>query len=129
MHKIGQRIKERRKELDMTADELGRRIGKNRATVYRYENGDIENLPIDVLKPIAKALDVAPQYLMGWDADTEEASEKVEPTVDFLVMLGDDVIAVVETMSSLSPKSREELKQFAEFLKGKDELKKESKND
>lgn len=125
MHKIGQRIKERRKELDMTADELGRRIGKNRATVYRYENGDIENLPIDVLKPIAKALDVAPQYLMGWDADMEEASEKAEPTVDFLVMLGDDVMAVVETMSSLSPKSREELMQFAEFLKSKEE----SKND
>lgn len=129
MHKIGQRIKERRKELDMTADELGRRIGKNRATVYRYENGDIENLPIDVLKPIAKALDVAPQYLMGWDADMEKASEKAEPTVDFIVELDDDVKAVVETMSSLSPKSREELKQFAEFLKGKDELKKESKND
>lgn len=125
MHKIGQRIKERRKELDMTADELGRRIGKNRATVYRYENGDIENLPIDVLKPIAKALDVAPQYLMGWDADMEETSEKAEPTVDFLVMLGDDVMAVVETMSSLSPKSREELMQFAEFLKSKEE----SKND
>lgn len=124
MHKIGQRIKERRKELDMTADELGRRIGKNRATVYRYENGDIENLPIDVLKPIAKALDVAPQYLMGWDADMEGASEKAEPTVDFLVMHDDDVMAVVETMSSLTPKSREELKQFAEFLKKKEESKK-----
>ena len=129
MHKIGQRIKERRKELDMTADELGRRIGKNRATVYRYENGDIENLPIDVLKPIAKALDIAPQYLMGWNIDTEATSKKTEPTVDFLVTLGDDEKYMVEVMSSLSPKSREELKQFAEFLQGKDELKKESKND
>lgn len=129
MHKIGQRIKERRKELDMTADELGRRIGKNRATVYRYENGDIENLPIDVLKPIAKALDIAPQYLMGWNIDTEETSKKANPAVDFILLHDDDVMAVVETMSSLSPKSREELKQFAEFLKGKDELKKESKND
>ena len=86
MHKIGQRIKERRKELDMTADELGRRIGKNRATVYRCENGDIENLPIDVLKPIAKALDIAPQYLMGWNIDTEATSKKTEPTVDFALL-------------------------------------------
>lgn len=124
MHKIGQRIKERRKELDMTADELGRRIGKNRATVYRYENGDIENLPIDVLKPIAKALDIAPQYLMGWNIDTEATSKKAEPTVDFLVMLGDDEKYMVEVMSSLTPKSREELKQFAEFLKKKEESKK-----
>lgn len=125
MHKIGQRIKERRKELDMTADELGRRIGKNRATVYRYENGDIENLPIDVLKPIAKALDIAPQYLMGWNIDTEATSKKTEPTVDFLVTLGDDEKFMVEVMSSLSPKSREELMRFAEFLKSKEE----SKND
>ena len=124
MHKIGQRIKERRKELDMTADELGRRIGKNRATVYRYENGDIENLPIDVLKPIAKALDVAPQYLVGWDADMEEASEKAEPTVDFIVKLDDDVKALIEYKSFLSPESWNDLKQFAEFLKKKEESKK-----
>ena len=129
MHKIGQRIKERRKELDMTADELGRRIGKNRATVYRYENGDIENLPIDVLKPIAKALDIAPQYLMGWNIDTEATSKKAEPTVDFLVMLGDDEKYMVEVMSSLSPKSREELKRFAAFLKKEEKLEEESKND
>ena len=125
MHKIGQRIKERRKELDMTADELGRRIGKNRATVYRYENGDIENLPIDVLKPIAKALDIAPQYLMGWNIDTEATSKKTEPTVEFALLHDGDVMTVVEAMSSLSPKSREELMQFAEFLKSKEE----SKND
>ena len=124
MHKIGQRIKERRKELDMTADELGRRIGKNRATVYRYENGDIENLPIDVLKPIAKALDIAPQYLMGWNIDTEATSKKTEPTVDFALLHDGDVMTVVEVMSSLSPKSREELMQFAEFLKSKEESKK-----
>lgn len=38
--KVGQRIKDRRKALKMSADELGAKIGKNRATVYRYENGD-----------------------------------------------------------------------------------------
>ena len=36
---IGQRIKERRKELKMSADELGQRLGKDRSTIYRYENG------------------------------------------------------------------------------------------
>ena len=70
---VGQRIKQRRKELGLSADELGKRIGKNRATVFRYENGDIEKLPIDVLKPIAEALLTTPQALMGWE---EEANEK-----------------------------------------------------
>lgn len=69
---VGQRIKQRRKELGLSADELGKRIGKNRATVFRYENGDIEKLPIDVLKPIAEALLTTPLALMGWEDEEEQ---------------------------------------------------------
>ncbi len=65
---IGQRIKARRKELCMTADELGRRLGKDRSTIYRYEKGDIENMPLDILEPIAAVLNTTPAHLMGWDA-------------------------------------------------------------
>ena len=45
---IGMRIKERRKEMKMSADELGAKLGKDRSTIYRYEKGDIENLPLDI---------------------------------------------------------------------------------
>ena len=64
---IGDRIKDRRKYLKMSADELGKRLGKDRSTIYRYEKGDIENLPLDILEPIAEALGTTPQYLMGWE--------------------------------------------------------------
>ena len=64
---VGERIRERRKELNISVDELATRLNKNRTTVYRYEKGDIENLPIDVLDPLAKALETTPAYLMGWD--------------------------------------------------------------
>lgn len=64
---VGKRIKERRNELHMSVDEMAVKLNKNRATIYRYEKGDIENLPIDILEPLAKALDTTPQYLMGWD--------------------------------------------------------------
>jgi transcriptional regulator with XRE-family HTH domain len=64
---IGQRIKGRRKELKMSADELANKLGKDRSTIYRYEKGDIENLPLDILEPIASALSTTPQYLMGWE--------------------------------------------------------------
>ncbi len=64
---IGNRIKAKRKELNMSVDELAKQLGKDRSTVYRYEKGDIEKLPIDILEPIAKALDTTPQYLMGWE--------------------------------------------------------------
>ena len=64
--RIGERIKQRRLELGYTADALAKLLNKNRATIYRYENGDIENMPIDVLEPLAKALNTTPAYLMGW---------------------------------------------------------------
>lgn len=70
---VGQRIKQRRKDIGMSADKLGEMIGKNRSTVFRYENGDIENMPLDVIVPIAQALLTTPEYLMGWD-DEEKAT-------------------------------------------------------
>lgn len=62
---VGKRIRERRKELNISVDELAKKLNKNRTTVYRYEKGDIENLPMDILGPLAKALDTTPAYLMG----------------------------------------------------------------
>ena len=60
---IGNAIRTRRKELKMSVDELAKRIGKNRSTIYRYESGDIENIPFELLLAIAKALDISPRQL------------------------------------------------------------------
>lgn len=67
---IGNRIKQRRLELALTVDDLADLIGKSRATIYRYENGDIENMPTTILEPLASALHTTPAYLMGWDNQT-----------------------------------------------------------
>lgn len=72
--RIGERIKQRRLELGYTADALAKLLNKNRATIYRYENGDIENMPIDVLEPLAKALNTTPAYLMGWQEPHQGSS-------------------------------------------------------
>lgn len=74
--KVGEKIKLRRKELGMSADKLGEIIGKNRATIFRYEKGDIENLPLDILEPIAQALLISPQALMGWEEQEKTATQK-----------------------------------------------------
>ena len=68
---IGERIKLRRQQLGLTVDQLADRLGKNRATVYRYESNEIENLPLSILEPLAKSLGVSPAYLMGWEVPAE----------------------------------------------------------
>ena len=72
---IGKRIKSRRKELKISADELAKAIGKDRSTIYRYENGDIEHIPMELLMPIAKALKTSPKQLIAsckkWEIDLD----------------------------------------------------------
>ena len=53
---IGQRIKNRRLYLGLSVDEVALKLGKNRATIYRYEKDDIKDLPITVLEPLANVL-------------------------------------------------------------------------
>lgn len=63
----GDLIKARRKEIAMSAERLAEKVGVSPATIYRYEKGDIEKVPVDVIKDIAKALNTTPAYLMGWE--------------------------------------------------------------
>lgn len=61
---IGEYIRQKRKEAGLSAEELGKKIGKNRATIYRYENNSIEKLPTNVLIPLANALSITPGDLI-----------------------------------------------------------------
>lgn len=78
---IGERIKIRRKELDLTVDEVARRLDKNRATIYRYESNEIENLPINIIEPLAKVLNTTPGYLMGWENDSTDTLSGENPVI------------------------------------------------
>ena len=115
---IGQRIKERRKALKMSADEMGAKLGKDRSTIYRYEKGDIENLPLDILEPIAEILQTTPQYLMGW----QEIQQKNSTLVDLTIRMrtDDEFASIVESLSKLNPAQLASVKQVVNvFLKGK----------
>lgn len=63
----GHRMKIRRKEIGLSAERVAEILGVSPATIYRYENGDIEKVPGDLLAPIAAALQTTPQALMGWE--------------------------------------------------------------
>ena len=77
----GERIKERRKALGLSADDLAARIGKDRATIFRYEKGEIENMPLVVIYNLAEALHVSPGYLMGWEREATAPSRKFRDSI------------------------------------------------
>lgn len=70
---IGARIKNLRKDNNMTLLELANKIGLSEGTVQRYESGNISNVSISVLESFAKALGTSAAYLMGWDSSRRDA--------------------------------------------------------
>ncbi len=75
----GDRMQERRKELGISADTLAEYLGVSRSTIFRYENGDIEKVPANLLSDIAKFLKTSEAFLMGWE--DKEQSEEVIPKI------------------------------------------------
>ncbi|MDU2555585.1 MAG: helix-turn-helix transcriptional regulator [Veillonella sp.] len=129
--RIGERIKQRRLELGYTADALAKLLNKNRATIYRYENGDIENMPIDVLEPLAKALNTTPAYLMGWQephqGSTSTLSKQTEDyyldaeTAEYAEMLRTrpEMRMLFSASRGISKEEMQEAVNYIEFIKSR----------
>ena len=98
---IGERIKARRKELGMSAEQIADIIGTSPATIYRYESNYITKMGVDKLTPIAKALHVSEAYLMGW---TDDAS-----------WLPDDE-KLLSIIHRLTPEAQEKVLEYAKDL-------------
>lgn len=113
--KIGMRIKQRRKELRLSADELGKRLGKDRSTIYRYEKGDIENLPLDVLEPIAAVLQTTPQYLMGWDEEIKKDPVGLAER-HFEILMDEDFTGIFEEFRTLDSTQKKLVKELVHSL-------------
>lgn len=64
---IKDRLKSQRAHKNMTLEEVARKVGVTRATIQKYENGIIANIPSDKIEALAEALDTTPAYIMGWD--------------------------------------------------------------
>lgn len=86
----GEKIRVRRKQLGLTVDDLAAKLGKNRATIYRYESDAIE-MPASLLKPLADALDTTPDDLMDWDALLANEAERCELVREVLPRITDGI--------------------------------------
>ncbi len=73
-----ERLKDRRKALGLTLQEVADKMGLTRATVQRYESGLIKGVETGVLERLSEVLACTPAYLMGW---TDEPENLLAPTV------------------------------------------------
>ncbi|MCI2049023.1 MAG: helix-turn-helix domain-containing protein [Lachnospiraceae bacterium] len=68
---IGERIRAKRIELNMTQDELAKKMGyKYRSSVNKMEQAD--HLTLKIISKVAKALGCEESELMGWNDDSSQ---------------------------------------------------------
>lgn len=92
---IGTRIRNLRRERNMTLETLAKAVGTSKQTIHRYENGVITNIPSEKIEAIADALEVTPAVIMGW-CDTPSVSDNsmhgsfLLPPFDLYITVADD---------------------------------------
>ena len=103
-------MKERRKVLGISAEYVADKLGVSPATIYRYEKGDIEKMPGNILEPIARILCTSPAYLMGWSEDPGAKSS-------FPASLSPDEAQLITDYRELTPPGKEYIRQTMAMAK------------
>lgn len=100
-YKLGQRIKNRRKELGMTQTDLANKLGlKSKASVSKVELGE-DNLTTTTIQKYADALETTPAALMGL-----EVTDKRYANVDYMIKRGEEDAILLEKYHKLDADSQ-----------------------
>ena len=88
MKTVGKRIKDKRESLNLTQDELAKKLGyKSKSTINKIEKG-INDISQSKLMEFAKVLKTTPSYLMGWEEQEEIKNLTKIPKMESIPILG-----------------------------------------
>lgn len=119
MDTIINRIKNRRNELMMSYQDLANKTGLSKSTLQRYETGSIKNMPLDKLGTLAKALNISPAYLMGWDESKEKTNSNNE------LNLSKAETTLLDNYNKLDKEDKTKVIDYTELLGNQDKYKEE----
>lgn len=71
-------LEQRRKELGLTLEEVGRYVGVSKSTVKKWETGYIDNMKRDKIALLSQALQVSPLALLGIEDVTQPKQSEIE---------------------------------------------------
>jgi len=69
---LKENIKNRRLELNLTLEDVSKKLSISKPTLQRYESGVISNIPSDKIEKLAAILETTPSCLMGWNEKMPE---------------------------------------------------------
>ena len=110
---VGERIKQKRIELNLSQDELAKKVGyKSRSSIQKIECA--RNLPLPKVELMARALGCTPAYLMGWE-ESENAKTIHDRLVDAYI-LQEEEREIACRYRSLSPEKKAMFEAYLKFL-------------
>ena len=113
----GTRIKELRTLSGMSQEELGRRVGVQRAAINKYEKGTVENIPIKTIEKIAVIFDVSPTYIVGWNGDeSNPLSAEVKIIQGVKQFYGKEAVELLESYVQLNSKGKRRVHQYLDDM-------------
>ena len=96
--KFGEYIYQKRKKLNLTQDELGKRLGVTNKAVSKWEVG--ETLPdVAMLAPLAKVLNVSVDELLNYTDKSSDAKEVLPNKRNLILQISLVVLAVIEIIT------------------------------
>ena len=100
---LGERVKARRIELNLTQDELAKRLGyKSRSSINKIECG--RPVTQKIIVRLAEELYTTPAYLMGWDEITVTPQQELYNFIELNNFTTDEI---------------DDLRNYAQFLLSK----------
>lgn len=101
--KVNDAMAIRRKELELTLDEVAKAVGVSKATVSRWESGEIDNMRRDRIAALAKILRVSPIFLMNEEVDMNDINNQSIPAVKNIMPLDLHPVPVIGRIAAGKP--------------------------
>lgn len=110
---LGTKIRELRMIAGLSQEELGRRVGVQRAAINKYEVGSVTNIPIATIEKLASVFDVSPTYLVGWNDELMSTLSAEVKTVQAVQRFyGKDAVEGLELYANLSEEGKQRALQY-----------------
>lgn len=112
---VADRIRKRREELQLTQEELAKRMGySTKTTISRIESSG-DNVSRKTIERIAVPLKTTPRALMGWDEEQQEGFYINQKTAQIAERIYQDRYMGM-VFDALDDSSPEEIKDFYDML-------------
>lgn len=113
----GMKIRELRTLENMSQEELGRRVGVQRAAIQKYEKGSVTNIPLSTIEKIAKVFNVSPTYIVGWEElDRNKLALETRVLKGLSWLYGEDSVRLLESYQSLTKVGKRKLRAYLDDL-------------